>query len=247
VNLAPASGVEAVACAGGRRISSAPREEGPMRSWLRGIAIASLWLAAGGAARAADAPAAASDAAAEYRTAMNYLTGQGGVARDPEQAIPWLRKAAQHGSSDAEVQLGICYQSGTGVAEDQKQAYAWFEKAAAKGNPRGQLQVGMAHMRGRGAPVDLKKAYASIEQAATAGHPKAQLELAIAYRDGVLDKPDPERAAFWGTLALRQGSPAARVIVPQILNRLSPAQRDAVAKQADAWEREHAPAKPPGP
>ena len=219
-----------------------------MRPLLRALALAPLLLVAGGPARAADPAAPPSGGAAEYEKGMDYLIGRNGVERAPEQAMPWLHKAAEHGSSDALVQLGICYQSGTGVALDEKQAYAWFLKAAEKGNPRGQLQVGLALKRGRGVPIDLKKAYAYIEQAANGGHPKAQLELALSYRDGIASDPDPVRAAFWGTLSQRPGSPAARMVVPRMLAALTPEQRETVAKQVEAWEREHpAPAAPPGP
>ena len=209
----------------------------PLLRRLACLALAAVW--AGSAAAQLPAP---NDPAFEYETAMNYLTGQG-VARDPVEAVAWLRKAAQQGHAEAQVQLGVCFQSGTGVPADAEQAFEWFRKAAEQGNPRGQLQLGLAYQRGRGVPVDIAKGLELVRKAAEAGHPKAQLDLGLAYRDGFGTNPDPEQAAFWVALSASQGSPVARAVLPQVRSKLAPEQRAAVAQRVEAWRKQH-PAQP---
>jgi hypothetical protein len=50
----------------------------------------------------------------------------------------WFNKAAAHGNSDAENQLGWMYQFGQGVATDNARALTWYGLAADLGNIRGQ-------------------------------------------------------------------------------------------------------------
>jgi hypothetical protein len=61
-----------------------------------------------------------------------YMTGSG-VRRDDEQALRWLRSAAEQGNTAAQNNLGIVYAQGRGVAVDRAEAEKWFRKAADQG------------------------------------------------------------------------------------------------------------------
>lgn len=50
------------------------------------------------------------------------------------RALPVLKKLAEGGNIEAQLQLGDMYGFGDGVAEDPAQATLWLQKAAAKGN-----------------------------------------------------------------------------------------------------------------
>jgi hypothetical protein len=58
------------------------------------------------------------------------------------QAVKLLRKAAEHGNAEAQLQLGSMYFQGTGVPKDYSEAANWFKKAAEKGNVVAQLSLG---------------------------------------------------------------------------------------------------------
>ena len=88
---------------------------------------------------------------------------------------------------------------------------------------------------------NLQEAMAYIRKAAEKGHPKAQVELAGAYRAGQGVSQDLTQAAFWLSLALEQGSPAARVMLPQVEGKLTAKQRSEVELRVASWKREHQP------
>lgn len=48
----------------------------------------------------------------------------------PEQAIPWLERAAEQGSARAMSLLGSCCRDGDGVEADAEKAVQWYQKAA---------------------------------------------------------------------------------------------------------------------
>ena len=69
----------------------------------------------------------------ENQMGDRYLHGRG-VEQDYAKAMEWYRKAADHGSADAQFNIGFLYQSGWGVAEDVEQAKVWYQKAADQGD-----------------------------------------------------------------------------------------------------------------
>src|SRR5215475_7395255 len=59
--------------------------------------------------------AAKGDRLAQFNLAMMLLRGEGGGA-DIDQAVAWLRKAAEAGQPQAQYSLGLLYESGIGVS-----------------------------------------------------------------------------------------------------------------------------------
>ena len=53
---------------------------------------------------------------------------------DKAEAVKWYRKAAEQGHSDAQNNLGACYDEGDGVAVDKAEAVKWYRKAAEQGH-----------------------------------------------------------------------------------------------------------------
>jgi len=98
------------------------------------------------------------------------------VAKNKEEALRWLGKAASQGHTDAineldllkrgkestdeEIQevegpeeqdaLGNAYLNGEGVEQDYEEAVKWFRKAAEQGYPIAQFNLGMRYYDGRG-------------------------------------------------------------------------------------------------
>ncbi|MFB3918205.1 MAG: tetratricopeptide repeat protein [Terriglobales bacterium] len=65
-----------------------------------------------------------------YTKGMNYLYGRGGIPKNCDQAVVYLRDAANMGNAKARSQLGGLYATGHCVPLDRAQAYGWFSLAA---------------------------------------------------------------------------------------------------------------------
>lgn len=135
--------------------------------------------------------ARAGDTYAQYEVGIMYLKGQG-VAESREQAVEWLKTAAQAGSEqaagklrrmdeqqdkfselhkqatagDAESQyeLGMMYLKGRGVEKDETRARAWLGKASERGYEKAVTRLGILHYRGEGGPVSHAQAYALFDR-----------------------------------------------------------------------------------
>ena len=65
--------------------------------------------------------------------------------------ISEVQKAAEQGDADAQLLLGVMYNTGSGVAQDYKQAVAWYRKAAEQGYATAQSNLGGECCTGSGA------------------------------------------------------------------------------------------------
>ncbi len=70
---------------------------------------------------------------AEYAVGRMILQGRG-TARDPVEALKWLRLAAGHHQVAAEYTLGEAYESGWGVPSNRMEAYYWYRRSQ-EGDP----------------------------------------------------------------------------------------------------------------
>ncbi len=52
-----------------------------------------------------------------------------GVAQDAEEAVRWIRMAAEQGDAEGQLALGVLYGEGLGVVQDYAEAYAWMSVA----------------------------------------------------------------------------------------------------------------------
>lgn len=112
----------------------------------------------------------------EMAIAQAYLLGAG-VPRDIDMAIDWYSRAAEHGSSEAQNELGYIYSSGKYIKEDLKKAVYYFRQAAFNGHPVAQYNLGVTYYTGMGQDFDLKQAYAWFELARANGHKNAEKSI----------------------------------------------------------------------
>lgn len=72
-------------------------------------------------------------APSEYRLAIAYHYGVGGVRADDAEALKWLRRAAENGYKKAQKVLAGAYERGElGLERDATEARRWKEKADAR-------------------------------------------------------------------------------------------------------------------
>jgi hypothetical protein len=129
------------------------------------------------------AKAEGGDAKAQYNLGMMYHNG-GGKAhpRDYEEAMKWLRLAADQGNVEAEDRVGLMYYLGEGVPQDYAEAVRWYKTAANKGNAHAQWQLVDMYQKGIGVPRDLEesKRWARLGQRPDHGVLRARLWFAEA-------------------------------------------------------------------
>ena len=143
------------------------------------------------------------DVSAQYRLGNAYRDGKG-VAKDHAKSAEWYRKAAEGGSTEADVALGDFYCSGFTAAKPihwDKAAAVWQEQAE-KGDIDAQLKIGnMCYRNGLGVPKDGAKAIYWLEKAAAqnkANSPIAMWALGRMY-SGHHDIPRDDAKAFYWT------------------------------------------------
>ena len=136
---------------------------------------------------------------AEYCIARCYLEGAG-VPASRSEGARWLRRAAAHGSVDAQALLAAVYVAGLARAEgdvgkslserlfaadspggapDFAAAHAWAIKAAEAGSPTGQAVLGYILTCGPDPLRDLEAAHRWYERSAAAGCAEGSLGLAL--------------------------------------------------------------------
>jgi len=63
-----------------------------------------------------------------------FLSGRGGMARDPSAAYKWILKSATQGFDRAEFNIAIMLEKGEGVEKNRQSAHRFFKLAKAHGN-----------------------------------------------------------------------------------------------------------------
>ena len=119
------------------------------------------------------------NAYAQFELGCCYDEGDGGFARNSEQAVKCFRQAAEQGLPEAQNRLGYCYSKGIGgLDRDPLQALDWYHKAAEQGLSKAQYNLGLFYENGNGiGGKDLFRAKVWYEIAARNGDPDAQRAL----------------------------------------------------------------------
>jgi TPR repeat protein len=120
--------------------------------------------------------AADGDVDSELELAVCYEQGRG-VEQNPNEALAWLRRAADHRHPDAQHKLAMAYAYGIHVEPDYSQAIHWYQRAAEQGQPEAQYALGMTYRYGISVPEDEQAAANWYHRAATQGHERAAQEL----------------------------------------------------------------------
>ena len=85
------------------------------------------------------------------------------------EAVVYLRRAAELGSTAAQSDLGSCYYYGEGVPKSYPEALKWFRKAAEQGHAHAQYSIGWQYYYGQGVTQNYSEAIAWYGKAAAQG------------------------------------------------------------------------------
>jgi|CZKS01.1.fsa_nt_gi TPR repeat protein/class 3 adenylate cyclase len=139
-----------------------------------------------------------------------YLAGDG-VKKDYDEAMNWLRRAADGGSSFGMWKVGILYQNGWGAHRDHKEAKSWYTKAADAGEDRANVSIGLLYQHGWGVPKDYVEARRWYLKASAAGDSLAMSYIGKLYEQGGSGvSKDKDYAISWYRKAAAAGSVQAK-------------------------------------
>jgi TPR repeat protein len=106
---------------------------------------------------------------------LGYLLDKG---EQNQAAFQMYRRAAEAGSAEAALAVGVMYANGEGVPQDNVQALAWLARAAKAGHGPAMVTLAQVHLRGDlEMQPDRGEALRWLEQAVSAGYGPAKLEL----------------------------------------------------------------------
>ena len=118
-----------------------------------------------------------------------------GMARDPEAALGWFKRAAQADHLMSINMVGRCYENGWGVARDETVAAYWFRLAADRGLDWGMYNYAHMLRDGRGGVAqDPAAALALYQRAAQSGHVKSIGVVGRFHEAGTVVPRDLEQA-----------------------------------------------------
>ena len=172
-------------------------------------------------------------------TLAAMYTDPNGIPQDPQLVFDLHRAAAQRGNHYSEFELGRFYRAGYLGAPDYGQAMAWFQKAAAAGYAPADQFLGDMYEAGKGVSADPAQARMYYERAADLGVSGAIQRLGEIYRDGTGIAGDPVAACMWFTIGAKMGAVESESALQTLVARLSEAQRQMAASQANTWMVEH--------
>ncbi len=147
---------------------------------------------------------------AQFRLAMMYLDGVGGVS-NYKLAYHWFHRAAEQGDADSLNKLGWMCEAGFGVERDQARAVNWFRQAAERGHLEAQFNLAVKYDNGEGVSQNHAEAARWYRLAAEQGLADARFFLAQALESGEGVPKNIEEAIDWYILASEQGNRSAKV------------------------------------
>lgn len=94
-----------------------------------------------------------------------------------DSALGYWVPLADQGDANAQLNVGMMYDTGQGVAEDPARAVRLYRQSAERGHPAAQYNLGMMYASGRGIERDASQAKFWLEQAAEQGLQNARAQL----------------------------------------------------------------------
>ena len=154
---------------------------------------------------------------------------------DYEEAARQWRPLAEQGSAEAQLQLGMLYDTGSGVDRNLTTAVAWYRKAAEQNMADAQSALAFMYRHGNGVPRDYGEAAKWYRKAADRGIGTAQFDLGGMYFRGRGVEKDLQEAYKWLTLAAMNGIDVAPKALFQCVDRMTLEEIALAQARADEW------------
>lgn len=133
-----------------------------------------------------------------------------------DEAIGWMRRAAEKGHPEGQTLLGMTYFSGQGVDKNPREAVKWLRLAAEQGYPKAEGLLGLALITAEEVR-DAADGLRWVRKAAAEGDPTGQTLLGefLVFGKAGLEKNEPEGAA-WYRKAAEQGQSNAQFMLARL-------------------------------
>jgi hypothetical protein len=138
-----------------------------------------------------------------------YLKGDD-LPRDVYEAVRWLERSCEQGSSYAQYALAMVYLKDGEIAKDVPRAIELLEQSAEGGNAFAFYRLGRLYLEGADAPKDVDKAVEYLTASAERGNQYAQYTLGKLYLMGGDVPRDKDAARRWLEASAAQGNEYAR-------------------------------------
>ncbi len=133
-------------------------------------------------------------------------SGGHGVPKDAKQGVPYLRQAAEQGSTEGQWVLSTLYEFGhAGLPVDHAESFKWALKAAQSGHMIAQHNVASAYTRGAGVEQNFQQALYWYTRAAEQGFAHSEWSLGEIYLHGQGVPANRDEALKWLSKSLVQG------------------------------------------
>lgn len=149
--------------------------------------------------------ARAGDALQQLQLSRMFRYGAG-AERDENEADSWLRKSAEGGNAEAELELGGLLEA----KSDYESAFVWLLKAAQAGTSEAQHEVAALYLQGKGVETDYEQSMQWNLKAAAQHNAGAMCDIGYMYEYGKGVPQDYENALKWYRLASDGGEMAAK-------------------------------------
>jgi TPR repeat protein/class 3 adenylate cyclase len=158
---------------------------------------------------AVETPAASGETkVAPPGSTLDELVRRGDVAydaRDYVAAMNFYRRAADHGSPEAQNAMGNLYRHALGVGRDYAEAVRWYQKAADQGYGWGEANLGDMYRDGFGVDRDYAEAMKWLRKAADEDNPEGRNGIGTLYQSGLGVARDDTEAVRWFRMSADQG------------------------------------------
>ena len=127
-----------------------------------------------------------------------------------EEALKYLKRSAEKGYIEAQIELAEMYEDGDFGEEDYEMAAKWYLRAAEQGDSYAQWCVATLYEDGEGVPQSYTEAAKWYLKAAEQGDSLAQFDIACMYENGVGVTQNYSEATKWYRKAADQGNVVAQ-------------------------------------
>jgi hypothetical protein len=175
----------------------------------------------------------------EMKSAWKRMGGPikaaGGSEEGGDAAIERLKRLANAGDPEAQVELAIMYELGKGVDKSNCNAFDLYRKAAEKGHVPAAYHMGRMFQEGKCANQNFAEAARWFRKGAEQGLADAQCGLGVLYFNGEGVSRDRAQACMWMILAASRGSSDARNRLRLFSAELTPDEMQQAQELVKKW------------
>ena len=176
---------------------------------------------------------------AQMEYAIFLLQSDANRSARPQEAIPYLEKAAAHDYPRAHFELGRIYQNGTGVPKDLEKAKLHFNAAITGGYVRAKQALGKVYEQ----QGDYETAKSLYIQSIKENYLKAAQSIGDLHRSGKGFRADKVRGLAWYYFAQDHGVTGLEESIAKQEKKLDPPLREqarTISKELPGWEQTYA-------